>query len=60
MLKEGKNKIVDQDILYNNEYIQKRTTMSKQEKINDNNHVHIKDIQELKRSYNTSALTKIL
>ena len=40
----SKNKIIDQDILYNNEYIQKRKSMSKQEIIEDNNHVHFKDI----------------
>jgi hypothetical protein len=60
MLKEGKNKIVAQDILYNNEYIEKRRRMSKHEKHSDNIHVHLNDIKELKRSYQTSALTLIL
>lgn len=57
MLKEGKNKIVPQDILYNNEYIEKRRHMSKHEKHCDNINVHLNDIKEYKRSYQTSALT---
>ena len=60
MLKEGKNKIIAQDILYNNEYIEKRRQMSRHEKHCENIHVHINDIKELKRSYQTSALTQIL
>ena len=60
MLKEGKNKIVPQDILYNNEYIEKRRHMSKHEKHCDSINVHLNDIKEYKRSYQTSALTQIL
>ena len=60
MLKEGKNKIVPQDVLYNNEYIEKRRHMSKHEKHCDNINVHLNDIKEYKRSYQTSALTQIL